>query len=98
MAQQKLDFLATYTVEEFKEAHNNHAIEVKRQKNSDKIFFIYGSNKGETGPVTTKSTLAEIAKSPMISLCEGEITEQCPDGRFFMLHKAGEGAETIATF
>lgn len=92
---EQLKFESTYTVEQFKKEQNVDKISVRKSDTTGKLFFIFG---GKTGAVSQSADFKEIAEHPMISLVEGEKTEQNPDGRFFLLHKEGNGGEEIATF
>ena len=92
---EQLKFETSYTVEQFKKAQDVEKISVIKSEATGKLFFTYG---GKTGAVSQASDFKEIAEHPMISLVEGEKTEQNPDGKFFLLHKEGHGGEEIATF
>lgn len=87
-----LEFLDTFTIEQFKAKMNVSTIAVKRQEGSNRIFFTYGA---KTGAVATKG----IPTHPMISEVKGDPTERNPSGIFYLLHEEGVGnAETLATF
>ena len=92
---EQLKFLDTCTVEQFKKSQDVDKISVIKSEATGKLFFTFG---GKTGAVSQAADFKEIAEHPMISLVEGEKTEQNPDGKFFLLHKEGHGGEEIATF
>lgn len=83
-----LEFLKTYTVEQFK--HNNHVdkIRIKQNPKTGYLFFTFG---GETGAVAK----AGVPKNPMISKVKGEPTELNPSGEFYLLHEEGMGGAII---
>lgn len=88
----KLAFLETLTVEQFKRKQGVERIEVKQNPHTGKLFMTFGA---KTGAVATKG----IPERPMLSLVKGEVTEQNPDGKFWMLHEEGTGgAPVLATF
>ncbi len=82
-----LTFNETLTVEQFKAQMNVSKIEVKKNPNTNKLFFTYGS---KTGAVAVKG----IPSNPMLSNVTGD------DGsEFWLLHEEGQGgAPTLATF
>lgn len=83
----KLNFIDTLTVEQFKDQQHVKEIQVRKNPNTGKLFFTYGS---KTGAVSTKG----IPTHPMISLVEGNEGEQ-----FYLLHEEGQGgAPVLATF
>lgn len=81
----KLSWVKTYTVEQFKNKMQVEQLEVKRNPKTGKLFFLFGV---EIGAVASKG----IPEKPMVSLVEGD------RGQFYLLHEMGEGAPTIATF
>ena len=83
---ERLKFLETMTVNEFKSQKGVKSIEVKQNPHTGKCFFVYGC---ETGAVIN----GEIT-SPVISqVCSPDTGDM-----FYMLHQRGEGnAMTIAT-
>lgn len=93
-----LEFLETYTIEQFKKLKGTSAIKVRRNTETGKLFMVFGPSKKDRGAVSQQSTFEEITEHPVISYVKGEITEQNPDGKFFLLHKEGNGGEEIATF
>lgn len=82
-----LIFNDTLTVEQFKSHMNVSRVDVKRNPNTGKLFFTYGS---KTGAVASKG----IPQNPMFSNVTGE------DGsNFWLLHEEGTGgAPTLASF
>lgn len=84
---ENLNFLHTYTIEQFKAMTNVNSIEVRRNPHTNKLFFSYGS---ETGAVSSKGVPV---KNPRISAVQGDA------GDFYLLHEQGEGgAPVVATF
>ena len=83
----KLTFNETLTVEQFKTEMQVSRIEVKRNPDTGKLFFTYGS---KTGAVAVKG----IPSNPMLS----NVTT--PEGdTFWLLHEESQGgAPTLATF
>ena len=82
----KLTFNETLTVEQFKSEMKVSRIEVKRNPDTGKLFFTYGS---KTGAVAVKG----IPSNPMLS----NVTT--PEGdSFWLLHEESQGAPTLATF
>lgn len=80
---ERLKFLATMTVAEFKALKGVKNIEVKHNSNTGKCFFVYGF---ETGAVSGKFTNGEIT-DPVIS----EVCSPSTGDMFYMLHQRGEG-------
>lgn len=84
--EKKLVFNETLTVEQFKEEMKVSRIDVKKNPNTGKLFFTYGT---KTGAVAVKG----IPERPMLS----NVTT--PDGsNFWLLHEEGKGAPTLASF
>lgn len=83
----KLKFIETLTVEQFKAAQYVDKIQVKQNPKTNKLFFTFGS---KTGAVAVKG----IPQHPMVSQVE------TPDGEvFWLLHEEGTGgAPVLATF
>lgn len=83
----KLTFNETLTVEQFKSQMMVSRIEVKKNPDTGKLFFTYGS---KTGAVAVKG----IPTHPMLS----NVTT--PEGdTFWLLHEESQGgAPTLATF
>ena len=86
---EKLKFIETLSVEEFKAQHEVEKIEVKQNPRTGKCFFTYGF---ETGAVSEKFGNGELSDpviSKVISPEDGEV--------FYMLHQRGDGgAPTLA--
>lgn len=92
-----LEFLHSWTVEQFKAMKQTDVLEVKpSQTKQGTFFFTYGVNSDEVGAVTSKLHPNDITK-PVISLVKGEANEKNPSGEFYMLHQKGEGVPTIMT-
>lgn len=89
---QNLEFLETFTVDQFKAAQLVNKIQVKKNEKSGKLFFTYGA---KVGAVASKG----VPTNPMISRVKGEPTELNPTGVFFLLHEEGQGsAPVVAEF
>ena len=86
---EKLKFIETLSVAEFKAQQGVEKLEVKQNPQTGKCFFVYGF---ETGAVSTKvknGQLTDPVVSKVVSPEDGEV--------FYMLHQRGEGcAPTIA--
>lgn len=87
---EKLKFIETLSVADFKAKEGVEKIEVKRNPQTGKCFFVYGI---ETGAVSDKFLKGEIS-SPVISqVCSPETGDM-----FYMLHQKGDGcAPVLAT-
>lgn len=84
-----LIFNETFTVEQFKKKFNIEKIPVKRNPQTNNLFFVYGTKRGDVGAVGHN----RLPEHPMISWVTGD------DGAsFWLLHEEGKGAETIAEF
>lgn len=85
--EKNLVFNETLTVEQFKAAQNVSRIDVKKNPNTGKLFFTFGS---KTGAVAVKG----IPSHPMLSNVTGS------DGSsFWLLHEEGQGgAPVLASF
>ena len=91
--EKNLTFNESYTVEQFKAKVNlkpDQPIQVKKNPNTDKLFFTWGPGRNQIGAVAS----AGVPKKPVISNVTGN------DGvTFFLLHEEGNGgAPVIATF
>jgi hypothetical protein len=84
---EKLKFLETVTVNEFKAQKGVNKIEIKQNPHTGKCFFVYGC---ETGAVSDKFINGEVTNPQVCSPDTGDM--------FYMLHQRGEGgAMTLAT-
>lgn len=93
--EKNLEFQQSYTVEQFKAMQNTSEIKVKKNSETEKLFFTWGPGREQTGAVAK----AGVPKKPVISRVKGEPTPQNPSGVFFLLHEEGNGgAPVIATF
>lgn len=93
--EKNLEFQQSYTVEQFKAMQNTSEIKVKKNSETEKLFFTWGPGRDQTGAVAK----AGVPKKPVISRVKGEPTPQNPSGVFFLLHEEGNGgAPVIATF
>ena len=87
-----LTFNETLTVEQFKDQMHVSRIDVKRNPQTNKLFFTYGA---KTGAVAVKG----IPAHPMFSLVKGDPTPENPSGEFWLLHEEGQGgAPVLASF
>ena len=87
---EKLKFLETMTVEEFKSKMSVNKIEVKQNPHTGKCFFVYGF---ETGAVSEKFIHGEITNPFISQVCSPDTGDM-----FYMLHQKGDnGAPTLAT-
>lgn len=88
-----LEFVETFTIEEFKSLHDNHDIDIQLNANTGLLSFAYGRKNSDRGAVS-KAFDIENVRNPVISQVVGD------DGiPFFLLHEQGEGAmETVLTF
>jgi len=86
---EKLKFVKTWGVEEFKKQHNVETIEVKRNEETGKCFFVYGFETGAVSEAVNNGTLT----SPVISeVCSPETGDM-----FLLLHQRDDGAATVLT-
>ena len=86
----KLHFVETLSIEDFKAQHNVDKIEVKQNPHTGKVFFTFGI---ETGAVSDKFSKGEITCPVISQVCSPETGDI-----FFMLHQKGEGgAPVLAT-
>lgn len=87
---EKLKFLETMTINEFKSKMGVSKIEVKQNPHTGKCFFVYGF---ETGAVSEKFLDGKIDTPVISQVCSPDTGDM-----FYMLHqKAEEGAATLAT-
>lgn len=87
---EKLKFLDTMTVTEFKSQKGVKSLEVKQNPNTGKCFFVYGC---ETGAVSEKFINGEVTNPVVSQVCSPDTGDT-----FYMLHQKGEsGAMTLAT-
>lgn len=87
---EKLHFVETLSVEDFKAQHNVEKIEVKQNPRTGKCFFVYGIETGAVSEKFNKGQLTDPVISKVVSPEDGEM--------FFILHQRGEGgAPVLAT-
>lgn len=86
---EKLKFLKTWGVNEFKEKHNIESIEVKLNTETGKCFFVYGFETGACSKAVEQGTMTSPAISEVCSPSNGNM--------FMLLHQRGEGATTLLT-
>ena len=88
---EKLKFVETLTIEEFKAKNGVETLEVKQNPQTGKCFFVYGC---ETGAVSERFILGEITTPVISQVCSPATGEM-----FYLLHQKGEeGAPTLAVF
>ena len=80
---ERLKFLGTMTVNEFKIQKSIKTIEVKQNPNTGKCFFVYGC---ETGAVSDKFINGEVTNPVISQVCSPDTGDM-----FYMLHQKGEG-------
>lgn len=86
---EKLKFLKSWTVTEFKTEHQVSKIEIKKNPFTGKCFFVYGC---ESGACSEKFESGGI-KAPIIS----EVCSPATGDTFLLLHQQSEsGAPTLA--
>lgn len=89
---QNLEFLETFTVDQFKAKELVNKVIVKKNEKTGKLFFTFGA---KAGAVASKG----VPTNPMISRVKGEPTDLNPTGIFYLLHEEGQGsAPVIAEF
>lgn len=87
---EKLDFLQSWSIEEFKAMKNAKKIEIKRNETTMKCFFTYGG--GLNGAVSTRIENG-VCANPVIS----EVCSPDTGDVFLLLHQQGEGATLLNT-
>lgn len=86
---EKLKFIETLSVAEFKAQQDVEKIEVKQNLQTGKCFFVYGFETGVVSEKFNKGELTDPVVSRVVSPEDGEM--------FYMLHQRGEGgAPTVA--
>lgn len=83
-----LKFLSTISVDEFKKQQQVDKIEVLRNENTGKCFFVYGSMKGACSAKANNEQMTEPMISEVCSADTGDV--------FYLLHQKSEGATTLA--
>lgn len=87
---ERLKFLETMTVAEFKAQKGINKLEVKQNPHTGKCFFVYGC---ETGAASEKFIKGGIVNPVVSQVCSPDTGDM-----FYMLHERGEsGAMTLAT-
>ena len=87
---EKLKFLETVTVNEFKAQKGVSKIEVKQNPHTGKCFYVYGC---EIGAASDKFLNGEVTNPVISQVCSPETGDM-----LYMLHQRGEGgAMTLAT-
>lgn len=87
---EKLKFIETLSVAEFKAQQGVEKIEVKQNPQTGKCFFVYGM---QTGAVSDKFLSGGITCPVISQVCSPETGDM-----FYMLHQKGDGgAPVLAT-
>lgn len=87
---EKLKFIETLSVAEFKAQQGVEKIEVKQNPQTGKCFFVYGM---QTGTVSDKFLSGGITCPVISQVCSPETGDM-----FYMLHQKGDGgAPVLAT-
>jgi len=88
---EKLSFLKTWTIDEFKQANNVSKIDVLKNNVTGKCFFSFGQN--GRGACSKKASTGELTNPVISQVCSANTGEM-----FFLLHQKGEngGAITVA--
>lgn len=84
--EEKMTFLRSLTVEQFKSLMQVNRIKVKKSDKTGKTYFTFG---GESGKVSLKG----VPSNPMISEVIGKEGDQ-----FWLLHEEGGSGEILAEF
>ncbi|MBQ8047005.1 MAG: hypothetical protein IJ196_03675 [Prevotella sp.] len=86
---ERLKFIETLSVAEFKAQVGVQKIEVKQNPSTGKIFFAYGC---ETGAVSDKFAAGQITNPVISHVCSPDTGDM-----FYLLHQRGESnAPTLA--
>jgi len=80
---EKLHFVETLSVEDFKAQHNVEKIEVKQNPHTGKCFFVYGC---EVGAVSEKFLKGKLTNPVISQVCSAKTGDM-----FYLLHQQGEG-------
>lgn len=94
LAEGKLCFEETYTVEQFKAHMLVEKVQIKRKPDSSSLFFIFG---GKTGPVSK----GQVPANPMISLVLGQAKDKQGNEvegmaeAFYLMHEEGSFKNAI---
>ncbi len=87
---EKLNFLETWSINQFKINHQVERIEIKKNEETDKYFFVYGL---ETGACSRK-----IQEGELTILVISKVSSKNTGKTFYLLHQHGEcKGSTIAT-
>jgi hypothetical protein len=81
-----LKFLKTMSIADFKKQHQIDEIEVKRNEQTGKCFFVYGF---ETGACSKKVETGELTIPVISEVCSPETGDM-----FLLLHQKGESSAT----
>jgi len=87
---ERLKFIQTWSVNQFKANNHVEQIEIKKNADTGKCFFIYGF---ETGACSNKIETGELTMPVISEVCSPDTGEM-----FYLLHQQGESkALTVAT-
>ena len=87
---ERLHFVETLSIEDFKTRQKAEKIEVKQNPQTGKCFFVYGM---QTGAVSDKFLSGGITYPVISQVCSPETGDM-----FYMLHQKGDGgAPVLAT-
>jgi len=78
----ELQFLKSWSVNQFKQNHHVEKIEIKKNEETGKCFFVYGI---ETGACSSKAKSGELTNPIISQVCSSETGEM-----FYLLHQKGE--------
>lgn len=84
---EKLKFIETLSVAEFKAQQGVEKLEVKQNPQTGKCFFVYGL---QTGAVSDKFLKGGITNPVISQVCSPETGDM-----FYMLHQKGDGGATV---
>lgn len=82
-----LEYLTTWGVQQFKDAHNINTLNIILNPHTNRHFFVSPENSEISGKVSTKDWQSD----PVISLCKDKGNDQ----KFFMLHKRGDNSSNV---
>lgn len=90
--QSKLKFISTQSVAAFKRENGVESLKVMQNPKTGKLFFATVGGKNITGAVSGE----KVPEQPMVSLVQGDPSTENPDGKFYMIHKEGQGLDAVA--
>lgn len=88
--EKNLKFLNTMSIAEFKAQHEVKSIDIKKNEQTGKCFFVYGV---ETGACSKRAERGDLTMPVISEVCSADTGEV-----FLLLHQKEEGgATTLAT-